>query len=156
MIYYCRDKWNKNKKRLQEALKDDRNLEYCEYIYLVQAVVKYILNDETDDIVWDDKKITVVDNGDYQGTQLFIIPAKAYQPSEYEYLMTFVNYGSCSVCDTLLQIQMYQGSEKQPTKEALKNYMLLCKELVCNMVKPFKCGWRDDGRFAEVSYEMCE
>ena len=152
MIKYCLKKWNKNKDKLYNALKNDTSLNYCEYFYLVQLVVRHILNGDDDNSEyeqWDDTRITIVDNGDYQGTLLFIIPQKTYQPTEYEYLMTFVNYGSCSGCDTLQSIQTF--SNELPTNSQLKDYMALCKDLVCNMVKPFKCGWRNnEGVFDEV------
>lgn len=47
----------------------------------------------------DPSKIHTIDDGDYQGTYLFIIPEKGYQPSKY--WATTVYYGSCSGCDTL-------------------------------------------------------
>ena len=63
--------------------------------------------------------------------------------------MTYVDYGSCSGCDTLQSIQSFSGDK--PTDSQLKDYMTLCKDLVCNMVKPFKSGWRNsEGEFDEV------
>ena len=153
MIKYCLKKWNKNKDKLYNELKDDLNLNGCEYEYLVRLVVKHILNGDIDESSeyeqWDDTRITIVDNGDYQGTLLFIIPQKTYQPQEFEYLITYVDYGSCSGCDTLQSIQSFSGDK--PTDSQLKDYMTLCKDLVCNMVKPFKSGWRNsEGEFDEV------
>ena len=154
MIKYCVKKWNKNKNKLYNQLKDDLNLNGCEYEYLVRLVVKHILNGDIDESSeygqWDDTRITIVDNGDYQGTLLFIIPQKTYQPQEFEYLITYVGYGSCSGCDTLQSIQSF--SEDKPTDSQLKDYMTLCKDLVCNMAKPFKSGWRNsEGEFDEVN-----
>lgn len=77
--------------------------------------------------------ITTIDNGDYQGTQLFVMPMNTYQPCEYEYIMTYANYGSCSGCDTLLSIQY--DSVDEDTK--VNDYMTLCKDLVCNITEPF-------------------
>lgn len=153
MIKYCVKKWNKNKDKLYNELKDDLNLNACEYEYLVRLVVKHILNGDINESSeygqWDDTRITIVDNGDYQGTLLFIIPQKTYQPQEFEYLITYVDYGSCSGCDTLQSIQLFSGDK--PTDSQLKDYMTLCKDLVCNMVKPFKSGWRNsEGEFDEV------
>lgn len=42
MIKYCVKKWNKNKDKLYNELKDDLNLNGCEYEYLVRLVVKHI------------------------------------------------------------------------------------------------------------------
>ena len=76
MIKYCLDCWNKNQQSLREQLEKDASLNSCEYEYLVKLVTRYILGKE-----WDAENITVVDNGDYQGTLLFLIPRDTYQPS---------------------------------------------------------------------------
>ena len=149
MLKYCLNKWNKNKGLLEEKLKTDSSLNSCEYSYLVELVVDFILNPGEND-VWDSKNITVVDNGDYQGTPMFLIPRKNYQPSEYEYLMTFVSYGSCSGCDTLIAIQDC-ASEKDLTESQVKDFMTLCKDLLTNMIKPFNCGWRSEEEFEQVA-----
>ena len=47
----------------------------------------------------DSKNIHEIDDGDYQGTLLYLIPENCYQPSDYWYVK--VSYGSCSGCDTL-------------------------------------------------------
>lgn len=69
MIKYCLDCWNKNQQSLREQLEKDASLNSCEYEYLVKLVTRYILGKE-----WDAENIIVVDNGDYQGTLLFLIP----------------------------------------------------------------------------------
>jgi hypothetical protein len=47
----------------------------------------------------DPSRIHTIDDGDYQGTLVFVIGAKGYQPDNYWY--TKVYYGSCSGCDAL-------------------------------------------------------
>ncbi len=150
MIKYCLDKWNKNHKRLEEALIKDRTLNCCDYAHLVELVVNNILNDEEGGYrnTWNASKITVIDNGDYQGTLLFLIPKNRYQPGENEYLMTYANYGSCSVCDALMGAQCGGDAQQQ-----LKDFMLLCKDLVTNMIKPYNCGWREESEFEEVKMD---
>lgn len=152
MIKYCLDKWNRNNKRLEAAMATDTHLNSCGYEYLVKLVVDYILNDETNGYsdTWDSGKITVIDNGDYQGTQLFIIPNNSYQPCEWEYLMTYVEYGSCGGCDTLLSIQGWD-CDATPSETQLRDYMTLCRDLVIRMIKPYNCGWREDDAFKEVT-----
>lgn len=110
MIKYCLDKWDKNRERLEAAIRADKQLNECDYKHLVKLVVDNILNgagDEYEIYTWDSGSITVIDNGDYQGTLLYLIPESTYQPSEGEYLMTYVGYGSCSGCDALQSIQCY-------------------------------------------------
>lgn len=148
MIKYCLEKWNRNKKELEKALKNDANLNSCNYEYLLKLVVENILNDGANNGAWDSTKITIIDDGDYQGTFIFLIPKKTYQPSEYEYLMTYVGYGSCGGCDTLLSIQ--EWDDKKITEQQLKEFMLLCKDMVCNMIKPFNSGWRNEEEFETV------
>lgn len=146
MIKYCLDCWNKNQQSLREQLEKDASLNSCEYEYLVKLVTRYILG-----IPLLTENIIVVDNGDYQGTLLFLIPRDTYQPSEDEYLMTYVGYGSCSGCDTLQAIQ--ECGENIPTPEQLKDFMSLCKDLVTNMIKPYNTGWRATSDFEPVVME---
>lgn len=150
MIAYCLEKWSKNRDKLKAHLSEHTDLYHVEYLDLVKMVVTYILNDERD-IKWDVDKITEIDNGDYQGTLLYLIPEDTYQPSENQYLMTYVGYGSCSGCDTLLSIQ--PGIDEQLDEEGLKDYMALCKDIITNMVKPYNTGWRQSSRFDVVVME---
>ena len=154
MIKYCLDKWNKNSEKLEEVLSKDKSLNNRDYRYLVELVVKHILNDDDNGFGenWDSDNITIIDDGHYQGTLLFAIPRDTYQPAEYEYLMTYVSYGSCSGCDALQSIQGWE-SNVPPTTEQLKDYMTLCRDLVCNMVRPFKSGWREMPEFDTVVME---
>lgn len=156
MTYYCLNKWEQNKKRLEEVLRERTDLNECGYSELVKLVVREVLNggktenDDYEEYFWDVEHITVVDDGDYQGTLLFLIPDDTYQPSEYEYLLTFVNYGSCSGCDTLLAIQDY--GECKLTERQVKDFMVLCKDIVANMVKPYNAGWRNEEQFNTVEF----
>ena len=153
MIKYCLDKWNENHKRLEEVLASDTTLNSCDYQYLVELVVEHILNGCEGVCCgkWDKEHITRVDDGDYQGTLLFLIPKKTYQPSEYEYLMTYAGYGSCSGCDALKAIQ--EWGEKPPEDWQIEDFMALCKDLVTNMVKPYNNGWRYEEEFETVTME---
>lgn len=47
----------------------------------------------------DPTRIHKIDDGDYQGTLLFVVAASGYQPDTY--WTTRVYYGSCSGCDAL-------------------------------------------------------
>lgn len=149
MIKYCLKKWDANKEYLEQKLKTDTSLNSCDYPYLVKLVVDNIFNIGDNYILWDSENITVVDNGDYQGTLLFLIPAKTYQPSEHEYLMTYAGYGSCSGCDTLLGIQEY--GDKCPSDNQVRDYMTLCRDLVANTIKTYNSGWRYNKDFETVN-----
>lgn len=89
---------------------------------------------------------------DYKGTQMFMIPKKTYQPNARDYLLTYTWYGSCSGCDTLQAIQNYSWEEdKLLNEQQVKDFMTLCKDLVCNIVKPYNEGWYRDEDFTEVT-----
>ena len=157
MIKYCIEKWDKNKDLLKSALdnnkllnhvlnkNDDDPLEYLEYKDLVKLTVMFILNDENE---WDENKIKEIDDGDYQGTLLYLIPEDTYQPNSSEYLMTFVEYGSCSACDTLQTIQCYLDIRNRD--KSIDDLMNLCKDLICNMIKPYNTGWKYDEKFNTI------
>jgi hypothetical protein len=95
-----------------------------EYIDVVRAVIEAISDDEYDSP--DPQRIHQIDDGDYQGTLVFVIAAKGYQPSRYWYCR--VGYGSCSGCDTLQAIAGYSG--EPPTDDQVKQYMTLALHVV--------------------------
>jgi len=146
MLRICVEKWDKYKDRLKKALKNDETLNSCNYKYLVELLVIHVLN--TDGDKWNQSSITEIDDGDYQGTLLYLIPKDCYQPSEYEYLMTYAGYGSCDCCDTLQEIQSY--FDTKPTEDQINDYMSLCKDLLTNIINPYNSGWRYEERFATV------
>jgi len=74
----------------------------------------------------DPERVHQIDDGDYQGTLVFVIAATGYQPSTYWYVM--VSYGSCSGCDTLEAIKNYDDAP--PTAEQLDKYMTLALHIV--------------------------
>lgn len=116
------EKFNKNKESMENSLKEKHPDEYKD---LVKVVIQNInVKDDYDEP--DPERITVIDDGEYQGTLLFIIGAKGYQPSKY--WSVYVNYGSCSGCDTLQGIREY--SRKSPTDEQVKDYMTLALHIV--------------------------
>jgi len=147
MIKYCLNRWNENQQKLRQQLETDTSLNGCDYKYLVELVTKFILGKE-----WDAENITVIDNGDYQGTQLFLIPRDTYQPSESEYLMTYVGYGSCSGCDTLQAIQGCSFDDRLLEPDQVEDFMKLCKDLVTNMICPYNIGWRASPDFEPVGF----
>lgn len=152
MIKIMKDRWNDNKETLRERLSRDKNLQYCDYSYLVRLAFEVIYNNHPNCIhPLDVEHITKIDNGDWQGTLLFLIPEECYQPSESEYLMTYVWYGSCSGCDTLMGIQS-ENYDDIPSSEQVDAYMQLCLNIVQNTIKPYNIGWRCSEEYEAVDY----
>jgi len=99
-----------------------------DYDDLVRRVVATCANTED----WrspDPERITVIDHGEYQGTRLYIIGGSGYQPSEYWSI--FVDYGSCSGCDTFEAIKSY--TDDPPTPEQVNDYWTLMLHMVQSM-----------------------
>lgn len=152
MLKYCKEKWDRNKKQLEAAMVSNERLNSLWYDDFVRMVVEHILNPGCDDYErWDAKNITEIDNGDYQGTLLYLIPRDTYQPSEGEYLMTYAGYGSCSGCDAIHNIRSMSLYDEHVIANQIKCYMALCKDLVTNMIKPYNYGWRAESEFEEVT-----
>lgn len=149
MLKILLEQWDKNKDALREKLATLPD--YFDYKDLVKVAFEEIYNralpvDHLNCCVLDTESITVIDDGDYQGTQLFLIPFDTYQPSESEYLLTYVGYGSCSGCDTLLSI--LDDSPDERTDDLLK----LCKDIITNTIRPYNYGWRYSSEFDRIDY----
>lgn len=161
MIKFCKEQWDRNKDKLEQALRERTDLDDVIYLTLVKMVVDHIFNPGFKECFgeyrfidgYDSSKITEIDNGDYQGTLLFLIPLDIYQPSEYEYLMTYIGYGSCSGCDTL---QAIQGTWNTDKDKQISDFMTLCKDIVTNTIKPYNGGWRADKAYFEVVEEKTD
>lgn len=154
MIRILKYKWDKNKDKLREAIKNIQDMSDLSYEKLVKLTFDNIFNIDGGakyDFILNTDKITVIDDGDYQGTQLFMIPFDRYQPNSYEYLMTYVWYGSCSGCDTLLGIIDYVHDS--PTDEQIDDLMTLCRDLVMHTIKPYMGGLFDEKDFEQVEFE---
>ena len=106
MIKEFVERWDKYKGDLENYFKNTNQEEYSNYGDIVKALFKYVINRE--ETKWHEfnlKSMKVIDDGDYQGTQIFIIPLDVYQPDVNDYVITNTYYGSCSGCDTLLAIR---------------------------------------------------
>lgn len=128
--------WEKNKGKLEEHFRTTNQSEYDSYENLVKLLFDIIINPEINDdwLKFDTGDILVIDDGDYQGTQIFILHQNTYQPFVENYVYTNTYYGSCSGCDTLLAISGYDSG--LPNEEQVKDYMELCLHLLqkCNFM----------------------
>lgn len=122
MIQAFVDKFTENKSKLETEFRSKHPENYKE---LIKAVVNAI---STDDGYRDPDpdRIHEIDDGDYQGTLVFVIGARGYQPSTYWYCK--VGYGSCSGCDTLQSISCY--SDLAPNDQQIQDYLVLALHIV--------------------------
>ncbi len=132
MIEAIVKQWDANKHKLEEYFATTKQEDYSDYktivVKLFELVITEIENEWSGTDEFDISKMTVIDDGDYQGTTIYIIPKNTYQPSISDYVITDNYYGSCSGCDTLLAISNYD--DDLPSKEQVKEYMTIALHLV--------------------------
>ena len=122
MIKEFVEKWEARKHELEEYFRTHNQNDYREYVHIVKKLFDIVIDG------FNSERITVVDDGDWQGTQIFLIPRDTYQPSSEDYVFTHNYYGSCSGCDTLLAINEYGGG--LPSEKQIGEYMTLALHLL--------------------------
>lgn len=151
MLRFCVNQWDKHKDDLEAAIRQKLPVAFPSYRDLVALIVEYVLNDYNKSQwpvqnhrwhQWDYHNIIETGYADYQGTIVFLIPSMDPSAPESAYLLTAVNYGSCSGCDALLAIEDDPDHERQ-----IRDLMTLCLHLVQNIVRPYYQDdneWHDD------------
>lgn len=154
MLIYCVKKWEENKDKLKEAFEKCENRYLLGYDDIIKMIVEHIFNRGRygNDISWNDSDIHIIDDGDYQGTLLVLIHVDLYQPSADDYIMGFIEYGSCSGCDALQSIQSTDNGQD------VSDYMNLCLDIIQSFKHPFRAGWRcsEDDLLSEIEYKSEE
>jgi hypothetical protein len=130
------DYFNKNKSVLREMFQKvlEQN-EYIRYDRVVKILVKFLSNGnmayspygDSRSYELDPGRITEIDHGEYQGTLIYVIGEPGYQPSNY--VVTKVDYGSCSGCDTLDRILEDTDNQEQQ----LNDLLTLCLHIIQHM-----------------------
>jgi hypothetical protein len=104
------------------------------YLDIVKSTISVISSDDSDDYdIYDEpdpERVVQVDHGDYQGTLVFVIASRGYQPSVYWY--THVWYGSCEACDLLKGIRGYDY-DVPPNETQINDYLTLALHIVQKM-----------------------
>lgn len=97
MIQKFVNAFEKNKAAIREHFGKETPQRYFD---VVKNVIAHLSNEEYGNP--DPDRIEEIDHGDYQGTLVYVIGSRGYQPYQYWYVK--VEYGSCSGCDTLQHI----------------------------------------------------
>lgn len=105
MIQEFVDRWEANKESARSAFQKEWPNDYQS---IVKTVITTITKEEGYYDEPDPSRIHTIDDGDYQGTLLFVIASFGYQPSDYWFVK--VGYGSCSGCDALQALSGYGES----------------------------------------------
>ena len=124
MILNYVKQWEERKHLLEQWLNENEPNSY-ESIYemLFNLVVTKPNDDEYSE--WDWGRFVKIDDGTFQGNEIYILCSNEYQPSLTDYIFTSVAYGSCSVCDTFQSIEMLEDKA-----ERVKQYMTLALHMV--------------------------
>ena len=141
--------WEVGKENLRDYFKKTKQEKYSEYKDLVVALFEYVINpgiqcDSGSPYcygMYDTKKLTVIDDGDYQGTLLFVLPRRSYQPFVDDYVYTSVCYGSCSGVGANLAFQRLFGGKKDEKDETLDSFTVTFNNAVDSFVK---CGFTSE------------
>lgn len=120
-------KWEKNKHLLQAKYSEQHPGGYDNIVADLVDILKDV--EELDFDCPDKDRITIIDHGHYQGTRLYVIGGNGYDPKKY--WTVFVNYGSCSGCDTYENIRSY--SHEKPNKQQTEDYMTLALHILQSM-----------------------
>lgn len=123
--------WEANKHKLSDYFANTKQKEYNSYDAILKKIIELVIIDEDGIPIFNSEQMTVIDDGDYQGTKIFVISKGGYQPGADDYITTHTYYGSCSGCDTLQGICGYD--DEPPTEYQLSEYMTLSLHLVQKM-----------------------
>ena len=131
--------WDANKNKLREYFQTHRTNDVGQYKDLVRLLFEHVVNpylEEKDKHIYDLEKIHEIDDGKYQGTLLYVIPEAIYQPSSFEYVITYQGYGSCPVCDSLQEL-LSLANDDRFSDELVDDLMTLCLHLLQHCKIPY-------------------
>ena len=118
MLKILLEKWDKNKGLLEEKLRN-KPMNY-KYKDLVKLTFDTIYNSDKTDY-WDKMRIVKTVGGkEYSGNYVFLLNFGYYDEDVDTMLITYVEYGSCTGCDTLLRIIEWDEG-KLPDENQLKD-----------------------------------
>lgn len=131
--------WYRNRDKLKTYFETHTQEQYAEnYTDLLKTVIEVVINDPQKVLNVDG--LIEHDSDDYQGDYIWLIPKVNAWPWVWDYMFCYIEYGSCSGCDTLLGI--YQGyyetdgefgDGKLPNPQRVRDYLYLSLQLLQNM-----------------------
>ena len=134
--------WDKNKVSLRNYLGGHPMGDYKEYKDLVSLLFQLVINPylaALGEDIYDVTKIHEIDDSEYTGTLMYLIPVKTFGPSPWQYVLTHQYYGSCSGCDDLQGIHHYEY-EDYPSNDEIDEYMQLFLGLLQHCKIPYELG----------------
>ena len=120
MLKYCVDQWEKNKENLRQAFNDCDI--YSDYEEFARIIIRSIFPE------WADYDVIIMKQGDYTGDVIFFISADT-EGSKNDIFLSYLRYGSCSICDTLMRAA--------ESEERVEDQMRIALHFIQNMKHPF-------------------
>lgn len=132
MVKEFLEKWWKHKDNMESWFRGFADISEVKWHGIAMALVENILNRGVE---WCklSNEVKVIDDGNLEGTNIFIYHNDVCVPSITDYFFTHNHYGTCSGCDTLLSI--VDGYHGKATDEQVKLLMRLAFDLLRN-IKP--------------------
>ena len=127
MLKYCVDQWEKRKENLRQAFNDCDI--YSDYEEFARIIIRSIFPE------WADYDVIIMKQGDYTGDVIFFISADT-EGSKNDIFLSYLRYGSCSVCDTLMRAA--------ESEEKVEDFMRVALHFIQNMIHPFKNYYYED------------
>lgn len=135
MIPFIIEQWEQNKHHLKQHFNTNPCNSY-DYRDIVKLLFEHCILKATtwsDSIGFDIENMTVIDDGSFQGTTIYIIPKDTIISELSDYIITHNYYGSCSGCDTLLAINSETLDGEIPKEQQVIEYMTVALHLVQKM-----------------------
>ena len=123
MLKYCVDQWEKNKENLRQAFNDCDI--YSDYEEFARIIIRSIFPE------WVDYDVLITKQGNYTGDVIFFISADT-EGSKNDIFLSYLRYGSCSVCDTLMRAA--------ESEERVEDQMRIALHFIQNMKHHFSCS----------------
>lgn len=133
MIKNFIERWSRNRDHLRKVLSSCKRKNVDSYLKLMKIVIKNVFNrriNGENDIDMDSLK--EINYGGWQGIKLFIFSTDACFTDyrAYEAFVTNVDYGSCTVCDTLQKALGYGDEDERLSQDSVNALMILCSHLI--------------------------
>lgn len=121
MLKYCVDQWEKNKEDLRVAF-ENCNI-YSDYEDFARLVIENIFPE------WKNYKLDIQYYNEYQGEVVFFIHANTW--CKESLFLSYLYYGSCSVCDAL------QAAAEEVGETRVNSMMIIALNFIQNMTHPY-------------------
>ena len=131
MINSIIEQWDLNNHNLKQYFESTEQREYCDYKEILSLIFELVVEKvDKDGVSFTIQKenIRTIDDGEYEGTIIYIIPIDRPFIDVSDYLITDNYYCSCSGCDALLSISDCES--KKPNEIQVKEYMTIALHLV--------------------------